>query len=51
MDADEQQYGFDQLIEHVHDARDVSAAVIPDVRRFGTIEDQDDRTLVVMKAT
>lgn len=56
MDASGKEYGRDRLIEtlrrtHLSSATEICSAVMQDVRRFGEGASQDDRTLVIIKAT
>ena len=56
MDADEEQYGHERLVQCLRAASEASAteicsSVMQEVRRFGSSSGQDDRTLVVLKVT
>ena len=56
MDTNETEYGSDRLIQTLArvgaaGAAEICGAVMQDVRRFGTAASQDDRTLVIIKAT
>ena len=55
-DADDAPYGVDRFVAVLQQsressAREICAAVMRDVRRHGSVARQDDRTLVVIKAT
>ena len=55
-DADDAPYGMDRFVAVLQQSRESSAkeicdAVMRDVRRHGSVARQDDRTLVVIKAT